>query len=99
MRLGLIITFCIETQEEHEERETMLSVSEVAQEMVEVDSNRKNVLVSTFIILEKSKTLLSVGEGVEQCMGIDLKQDMFYVSVFIIYRYITSYMLKNDSSL
>ena len=48
---GLIINLCIESQEESEECETMPSVSEAAQDTVEIDSKMKKVLVSGFIIL------------------------------------------------
>ena len=43
----------MQTQEEHEECETTLSVSEAAEQTVENETKKKKVLVSAFIILEK----------------------------------------------
>ena len=43
LRLYLIIILCIQTQEEHEECETTLSVSEAAEQMVEIETKKKKI--------------------------------------------------------
>ena len=53
LRLCLIITLCIQTQEECEEFQKMSSVSEAAEENGEIETKKKKFSVSVFNIFEK----------------------------------------------
>ena len=53
LRLCLIITFCIQTEEEHEEFQKTTSVSEATEENGEIETKKKKFSVSVFNIFEK----------------------------------------------
>ena len=53
LRSCLIITLCTQTQEKPQQCETTLSVLEGTDEMIEIKTKKKNILVSVFIILDK----------------------------------------------
>ena len=52
LRLRLIINLCVEPQEERDQSDT-IPASQAAENTVEFETNKKNVLVTAFIILDK----------------------------------------------